>query len=199
MANYTQNMEARAIFITLMLREDHQKIRQLFEQLDNATVTEKREIVEEALAVLDVHTNIKQELIYPAWREHVPEQGLGLVDEAQETLHVVHALMKALENMGPEDTRYMDMCKALKERVTHHINEEEEKMFPLAEQTALDWDRLTTHVIQRRQTLEQKPLWLLGIPVTISARDRRHHARFFPGEQEGDGGKVRNVQDTHDV
>ena len=43
-------------------------------------------------------------------------------------------------------------------------------MFPLAEQTAMDWDRLTTHVIQLRQSLEQKPFWLLGVPVTVSAR-----------------------------
>ena len=170
MANHIQNIEARATFITLMLREDHHKIRQLFEQFDNATMTEKREIVKEALAVLDVHTKLKQELIYPAWREHVHEQGMSLMDEAQETLHVVHALMKALENMTPEDKRYVSMCKALKERVTHHINVEEGKMIPLAEQTDLDWDRLTTHVIQLRQSLEQKPLWLLGVPVTVSAR-----------------------------
>ena len=85
MANHIQNIEARATFITLMLREDHHKIRQLFEQFDKTTMTEKREIVKEALAVLDVHTKIKQELIYPAWREHVHEQGLSLMDEAEET------------------------------------------------------------------------------------------------------------------
>ena len=171
-----------------MLREDHQKIRQLFEQFDNTTMTEKREIVKEALAVLDVHTSIKQDLIYPAWREHVHEQGLGLMDEAQETLHLVHTLMKAIENMNPEDTRYMSMCKALKERVTLHINEEERKMFPLAEQTALDWDRLTTHVIQRRQSLEQKPLWLLGIPVTVSARATVGVTRAVLSGRSGDAG-----------
>ena len=46
-----------------------------------------------------------------------------------------------------------------------------EKIFLLVEQTDLDWDRLTTHVIQRRQSLEQKPLWLLGVPVIVNARD----------------------------
>ena len=168
MANHIQNSEARANFITLMLREDHQKVRQLFKQFDNTTMTEKQEIVKEALALLDVHTKLTQELIYPAWREHVDEQGLGLMDEAQETLHAVHALMKTLENMNPEDQRYVSMCKALEELVTHHINEEEGKMFPLAEQT--DLDHLTTEVIQRRQSLEQKPLWLLGVPVTVSKR-----------------------------
>jgi hemerythrin superfamily protein len=169
MGSHTQTIEAKATFITLMLREDHQKVRLLFEQFDNTTMTEKQEIMKETLAVLEVHTKLKQELIYPAWREHVHKQSLGLMEESRQTLHVVHALMKALKNMNPKDERYQSMCKVLKEQVTHHINEEE-KMFPLAEQTDLDWERLTTHVIQRRQSLEQKPLWLLGVPVIVSAR-----------------------------
>ena len=56
---------------------------------------------------------------------------------------------------------------ALSEHVTHHIKEEEGKMFPQAEKAELDWERLTTHVMQRRQSLEQKPLWLLGVPVIV--------------------------------
>ena len=170
MANHAQTIEARATFITLMLREDHRKITQLFEQFDNTPMTKKREIVREALAILEVHTRLKEELIYPAWREHVHEQGLDLMDEARETLHVVHALIDTLKKMDPEDKRYESMCTALREQVTHHINEEG-KMFLLAEQTALDWERLTTHVVQRRQSLEQKPLWLLGVPVIVNARE----------------------------
>ena len=53
MAHHTQTIETRATFITLMLREDHQKIRQLFEQIDNTTMTTKREIVRETLTVLE--------------------------------------------------------------------------------------------------------------------------------------------------
>jgi hemerythrin superfamily protein len=171
MANHTQPIEARATFITLMLREDHRNLRQLFEQFDNTTMTKKREIVREALAVLEVHTRLKEELIYPTWREHVHEQGLDLMDEAREALHVVHALINTLKNMDPEDMRYEPMCTALKEQVTHHIREEEGKMLLLAERTDLDWERLATHVAQRRQNLEQKPLWLLGVPVIVNARE----------------------------
>jgi hemerythrin superfamily protein len=170
MALHTQMIETRATFITLMLREDHQKIRQLFEQFDNMTMTTKREIVRDTLAVLEVHTKLKQELIYPAWSEHVHEQGLDQMDEARETLHVVDALIKALKNMTPEDERYESMCTVLMSQVLHHLNEEERKIFPLAEQTDLDWERLATHVIQRRQSLEQKPVWLLGVPVSVGAR-----------------------------
>ena len=82
-----------------------------------------------------------------------------------------HGLIKALKNMGPEDERFETMYAALRKQVIHHINEEEGKLFPLAERTDLDWERLTTHVIQRRQSLEQKPLWLLGVPVIVNARE----------------------------
>ena len=73
--------------------------------------------------------------------------------------------------MVPEDERYESMCTALKNQVIHYINEEEGKMFPLAEQTDLDWERLTIHVIQRRQSLEQKPLRLLGVPVSVRVHE----------------------------
>ena len=137
MANHAQTIKARATFVTLMFREDHQKVRQLFEQFDKTTMTKKREIVKETLALLEVHTTLKQELIYPAWREYVHEQSLDLMDEARETLHVAHGLIKALKNMGPEDERFETMYAALRKQVMHHINEEEGKLFPLAERDRL--------------------------------------------------------------
>ena len=44
-------------------------------------------------------------------------------------------------------------------------------MFRQAEKADLDWDRLTKHVIERHQNLEHKTLWLLGVPVIVSARE----------------------------
>ena len=129
---------------------------------------EKRDIVTAALAALEVHATLEEELIYPAWREHVDEQ--DLMDEAREEHHVVHLLIKELKNMDPEDERYDAKFTVLREQVQHHMKEEEGKMFPRAEKADLDWERLTKHVMQRRQSLEQKPLWLLGVPVIVNAR-----------------------------
>ena len=45
MANHAQTIEARVTLITLMLREDHQKGRQLFDQFDESTnQNEKRRL-----------------------------------------------------------------------------------------------------------------------------------------------------------
>ena len=170
MANHANTINARPTLITLMLREDHQKVRQRFDQFNETTNTnEKRGIVTAALAALEVLATLKEELIYPAWREHLDDQ--DLMDEALKEHHVVHVLMKDLKNMDSADERYDAKFMILSEQVTHHIKEEEGKIFPLAEKATLDWERLTTHVVQRRQSLEQKPLWLLGVPVVLSARE----------------------------
>jgi hemerythrin superfamily protein len=170
MANHENAIDARATFITLMLREDHQQLKELFDQFGKTTNnTEKRTIVTAALAALDVHAKLEEELIYPALQEHVDEQ--GLTDKAVAEHHAVHLLIKELKEINPEDERYDAKFTALSERVKHHIKEEEEKIFPQAEKANVDWDRLTKHVIERRQRLEQKTLWLLGVPVIVSARE----------------------------
>ena len=170
MANHESAIDARATFITLMLREDHHKLKKLFEQFGKTTnTTEKRNIVTAALAALEVHATLEEELIYPAWQEHVDEQ--GLTDEALAEHHVVHVLIKEIKEINPEDERYNAKFTVLSERVKHHIKEEKGKIFPQAEKADLDWDQLTKHVIERRQSLEHKTLWLLGVPVIVSARE----------------------------
>ena len=170
MANHENTIDARATLITLMLREDHQKLKELFDQFGNtANKSEKRNIVTAAITALEVHATLEEELIYPAWEEHVDEQ--SLTDEAFEEHHVVHLLIKEIKEINPEDERYNAKFTVLSERVKHHIKEEEGKMFRQAEKADLDWDRLTKHVIERRQSLEHKTLWLLGVPVIVSARE----------------------------
>jgi hemerythrin superfamily protein len=184
MANHAQTIKARATLIMLMLREDHQKIKQLFDQFNETTKeNERRDIVTAALAALEVHATLEEELIYPAWREHVGEQ--DLIDEALKEHHDALFLITALKKMKPDDDRYHGNFTVLGNHVTDHMKEEEEKMFPRVEQVDLDWERLTTHVMQRRQRLEHKPLWLLGVPVIISGRERVFAARAVLSGRSG--------------
>lgn len=184
MANHATSIDARATLITLMLREDHQKVRQLFDQFNETTNKhEKWDIVTAAIEALEVHTTLEEELIYPAWREHVEDQ--YLVGDASEEHHVVQFLIKELKSMDPKDERYDAKFRVLTEHVKHHMKEEEGKMFPLAEKADLDWERLTKRVIQRRQSLEQKTLWVLGVPVILSASETVHARRAVLSGRSG--------------
>ncbi|MEO5957256.1 MAG: hemerythrin domain-containing protein [Nitrospiraceae bacterium] len=176
MVSHTERIDARATFITLMLHEDHQKIEELFDQFDETTNTyDKRNIVTAALTALEVHAKLEEEVIYPAWREHVNEP--YHMDEAIEEHHVVHLLIEELNKMDPEDKRYDAKFRVLSGNVRHHIEAEERHMLSQVEKAKLDWDRLTTQVLQRRLNLEQKTLWLQGIPVVFSANETARASR----------------------
>src|SRR6185295_13194316 len=124
MATHGNTIDARATLITLMLREDHQKVKQLFDQFKKSTDTnEKLDIVTAAIAALEVHATLEEELIYPAWNEHVDEQ--SLTDEALAEHHVVHVLIEELKEINPEGERYNATFTVLSEYVKHHIKEEE--------------------------------------------------------------------------
>ena len=64
-------------------------------------------------------------------------------------------LINEIKNINPQDESYIPKFTTLCEHVTHHIEKEEGKMFRQAEKADLDWDRLTKHVIEQRQSLEK--------------------------------------------
>lgn len=167
MANHAERIDARVTIVTLMLREDHQKLKQLFDRFHESTAqNERRSIVTEALGALEVQATLEEELIYPAWRERLDEQ--DVMDEALEEHHVIHLLITELKTMSPWDARSDAKFTVLSEHVKRHMKEEEGKIFPQAEQAVLDWEQLTKQVLQRRQTLEHKELWLFGVPVAFN-------------------------------
>jgi hemerythrin superfamily protein len=144
--------EARASTIIEMLREDHRKVKDLFEEFENTEDSkEKQQIVGKALAELQVHAKLEEEIIYPAIRSEIEEQ--DLMDEALEEHHVVHTLVAELKKMKPSSERYDAKFTVLGESVKHHIKEEEGQMLPKAEKCDIDWEDLTNQVMKRKEQL----------------------------------------------
>jgi hemerythrin-like domain-containing protein len=137
-----------------MLREDHRKIQELFEQFENADGNEaKKHIAEQALNELEVHAALEEELFYPAVRKEIGEE--SKIDEAEEEHHVVKLLASELEKMDPEDERYSAKFKVLAESVKHHIQEEESNVIPEVE-GVLDGATLGERMAQRKEQLQQE-------------------------------------------
>lgn len=138
-----------------MLREDHQKVKDLFDEFEDTDDSkEKQRIVETALAELDVHAKLEEDLIYPAIRGEIDED--DLMDEALEEHHVVHVLIAELKKMKPRSERYDAKFTVLGENVKHHIKEEEGDMLPKAEGLDIDWEELTARVMKKKEQLMSK-------------------------------------------
>ncbi len=135
-----------------MLREDHRKVKGLFEEFANTEDSkEKQHIVETALTELQIHAKLEEEIIYPAIRSEIEEE--DLMDEALEEHHVLHMLVAELKKMKPSSERYDAKFTVLGESVKHHIKEEEGQMLPKAEKCDIDWDDLNNQVMKRKEQL----------------------------------------------
>jgi hemerythrin superfamily protein len=140
-----------------MLQSDHQKVKALFRQYEAAgdrAYQKKQGIAEEVFTELEVHTTLEEELFYPAMKRKADHDGKDLVAEAVEEHHVVTTLMEELKGLDPKDERYDAKFTVLMENVEHHIKEEEEEMFPEAEEVLGErLDRLGTQMQERKQQL----------------------------------------------
>ena len=152
---FTKSQVVGASSVTDMLREDHKKVKGLFEEFEQADDAKaKQRIVETALAALEVHAKLEEELIYPAIRPEIDDD--DLMDEALEEHHVVHGLLGELKKMKSSDDRYDAKFTVLAENLRHHIKEEESEMFPKAEDCEIDWEALHQQVMKRKDQLMAK-------------------------------------------
>jgi hemerythrin superfamily protein len=103
---------------------------------------------------LGVYDKLEEELIYPAIRTAIDDD--GLMDETLEEHNVVHGLIGELKKMKPSDDRYDAKFTVLAENVGHHIKEEESNMFPKAENCEIDWAALCSQVTKRKEQLLAK-------------------------------------------
>ena len=120
----------------VLLRGDHKNVQQLFKRFEglgpNASKM-RREVVDNIIEELSVHSGIEEQIFYPAAREVLEDDSMVLVD--LEEHHIMKWTLLELQGMQPEDERFHAKVKVLIETVRHHIKEEEEELFPALRET----------------------------------------------------------------
>ena len=115
-----------------MLRADHREVERLFKQFEKAgpkAHVTRRNIVDRIIGELSVHAAIEEQVFYPAVREAVPPTE-DVVLESLEEHHIVKWTLTELESMDPEHERFIPKTTVLIESVRHHVEEEEDELFP---------------------------------------------------------------------
>ena len=88
-----------------MLRQDHRKVKQLFDEFEHAEKSQaKEQIVENTVRELEVHAALEEEIFYPAAEKQINEK--ESIDEAREEHHVVKLIIGELKKMSADDERY---------------------------------------------------------------------------------------------
>jgi len=122
---------------TSLLASQHRKVEALFKKLENGRV-EPAPVLEELANSLAAHMAIEQEIFYPA----VKAVDSDLINESYEEHAVAELELKRLLQTDPEEEAFLARVTTLKELIQHHVEEEEEELFPAVEKK-LEEDRLT--------------------------------------------------------
>src|SRR6266403_309196 len=125
-----------------LLTRDHQEVERLFKQFEKLTERaqkSKQKIVTNIIREVAIHSAVEEMLFYPVVRTaalkaqtRALREAAGTVLESLEQHHVVKWTLSELEKMKPEDERYDAKVKVLMESVRHHVEEEQEELFPKA-------------------------------------------------------------------
>jgi hemerythrin superfamily protein len=138
-----------------MLEADHREVKAMFKQFeelsDRARATKKK-LTDQICTALELHTQIEEEIFYPAVRE-ASDDLEDIVDESLVEHASAKELIAQLQEMDPEDELYDAKVKVLGEQIDHHVGEEEGEMFPKVRKLGLDLAALGGEMAARKEEL----------------------------------------------
>lgn len=110
-----------------LLKSDHQRISELFDQIQQAgDIDQKRDIFENVRDGLLAHSELEETLFYPLFMERPDFQ--DNIEEALDEHAEIKDLIDEIESLD-DDSELEDRLEELKEAVDHHVNEEEQELF----------------------------------------------------------------------
>ena len=137
---------------TALLRADHKLVAGLFEEFEQArSASKKKALVAQICKELTVHTQIEEEIFYPAVKAALKDQ--KMVPEATVEHAAVKNLIAEVQGKEPYGEMYDAKVKVMGEFVKHHVKEEEKEMFPKVRKTDLDLKALGDKMATRKEEL----------------------------------------------
>jgi hypothetical protein len=102
-----------------MLREDHKRVQEMFDRFEKTRDGErKQKLVEQICHELEIHTQLEEEIVYPAVRAAIGDD--DLMDEATVEHQSAKDLIDQLRGMEPDDELYDAKVTVLGEYIKHH-------------------------------------------------------------------------------
>jgi len=144
-----------------LLMAEHREVKAMFQQYRKlaeaaARGDERMLLASQICVALTAHTQVEEEILYPAARE-VLTRDEGMVDEA----YVEHAgaknLIAQIKTMTSDQPLFDAKVKVLGEYIDHHVEEEETEFFPKLRKTSLDLEAMGEQIAARKKQLMAMP------------------------------------------
>jgi len=118
--------------VTVLLRNDHEAIRGLFEKYKRGGSrgqNGKRELLDVIRRELTIHSEMEKEIFYPALTSIASKRAQDLVSSALQEHRSMEKLIHEIGSMNPQDRNFPAKVIRLIDEVSRHIDREEEEIF----------------------------------------------------------------------
>ena len=154
-ARKSASSRGRAQDAIAILRADHRKVSELFEQYESTrSAAKKQTIVATICQELTIHAMVEEEIFYPEVKAALRDK--ELVPEAI----VEHATLKEfiaqVDGKVPDGEMFDAKIKVMSEYVKHHVKEEQNEMFPKVRKSKLDLRELGMRMAFRKEELAKQ-------------------------------------------
>lgn len=155
--NTTPRTRARAqkLDAISLLTQDHNKVKKMFREYEKLC---KKDDIEgkEALAIqicqaLTLHAQLEEEIFYPVVREAIDDD--KLMNEAIIEHTTAKDLIGQIQSMRISDPMYDAAVTVLGEYINHHVQEEQNEIFPKVRKARIDLEEIGIEMAQRREVL----------------------------------------------
>jgi hemerythrin superfamily protein len=141
-----------------LLKADHREVEGWFDKFEKTkSDAKKQKLADQICKALEAHTEIEEEIFYPACREAGVAE--DMMDEADVEHNAAKKLIAEIEAGKAGDDHWDAKVHVLGEMISHHVKEEEQRdgMFAKAKKSDLDLDELGEQLQQRKsQLIKQK-------------------------------------------
>ena len=141
-----------------MLTEDHQRVKTLFGQYEQAAnAQQKQQIAQNVFQELTIHSVLEKDIFYPAVREKGNQEDKQLVEHSYHDHAEAEKVIAQLKSMEASDPKYDQLFFKLRDSVLEHAQEEEDQMFPDAKkELGQDLPRLGQEMQRAKQDLQAR-------------------------------------------
>jgi hemerythrin superfamily protein len=115
-----------------LLQRDHLLVKDLLKKMDEEEDPDQlTSMFEQLVDELGIHERIEEEIFYPALQK-LPKAREDVL-EAFEEHHLVDEIVTEMD-VETDDEKWKAKFTVMKENIEHHIRDEEEKLFPKAQE-----------------------------------------------------------------
>ena len=112
---------------TKMLEADHRHVEELFDAIEEAEGDDRTPLIDDLATTLRKHMELEERVVYPAME---PVTGEEAVEEGNKEHELARKSLADVLDLAPDEPGFGAALDATKAGIAHHVEEEENEVFP---------------------------------------------------------------------